>query len=400
MNIFIPRQNFTKPQQHIYAYSSHTHKFAEKHSDHHQEIDSTSINLILDRVELFLYHNFLYVLPQGSADFVNHRLYGYAKEKSNKNQIECQERDFLLTHLPENTAIFDNNYFDDNSAINSCVIDLSIKPVLEGICLAESLRFLRKSDEMYLFNWLANLDFSGIYIAPNLSESQLTQWAKVSSAINKPLHLLLPLAEELPHHNYPMQWLLKRLGDWWAALLILVILSPLLLLTTALVKFTSAGPVLFSQWRVGKQGKLFKILKFRTMIIDAEALHHKVMAGQNGLHKCQRDPRVTWVGSFLRKYSIDELPQLLNVLRGEMSLVGPRPWALYDALRIEGVDQRRLNALPGITGAWQVSKRSTLLDLNAVTKYDLQYLCDWSLVTDLQILLMTVPKVLSGFGAF
>jgi len=150
---------------------------------------------------------------------------------------------------------------------------------------------------------------------------------------------------------------------------------------------------------VGERGRLFRIIKFRSMVTNADQLHAQVMSGQTGLHKCEDDPRVTTVGRWMRKYSLDELPQLFNVLRGEMSLVGPRPWALYDALRINGNAKRRLNSLPGVTGAWQVSARSTMLNIDAVTECDLQYLRNWSLWSDLKILLMTVPKVLSGFGA-
>ena len=126
----------------------------------------------------------------------------------------------------------------------------------------------------------------------------------------------------------------------------------------------------------------------------------KQPTNQKGLHKLEQDPRITCLGKWLRKYSLDELPQLFNVLRGEMSLVGPRPWALYDALRLEEKGKKRLNALPGITGAWQVTARSKLLDLDAVTNCDLEYLYDWSLVKDLKILMLTVPKVVNGSDAY
>lgn len=167
-----------------------------------------------------------------------------------------------------------------------------------------------------------------------------------------------------------------------------------------LMQVYSPGPIFFQQWRVGERGKLFRVLKFRTMMVDAEKLHHQVMGNQKGLHKREDDPRVTPLGRWLRKYSLDELPQLINVLRGEMSLVGPRPWALYDAVRISPEGQKRLRALPGITGVWQVEARSNLLELEAVNRCDLEYLRTWSLWGDLKILLLTLPKVLSGFGAY
>ena len=238
-----------------------------------------------------------------------------------------------------------------------------------------------------------------VKVDPEVGEQTLKHFADICHKSGKLLCLHLPYAHELPQNNKAIAWSLKRVADWMAALVILICLSPVMLVIAAIVALTSDGPIFFYQWRVGEQGRLFRIIKFRTMISDAEKLHSAVMSGQTGLHKCEIDPRVTPVGRWMRKYSLDELPQLFNVLRGEMSLVGPRPWALYDALRISGHGKRRLNSLPGVTGAWQVSARSTMLDLDDVTDCDLRYLRNWTLWSDLKILLMTIPKVLSGFGA-
>jgi lipopolysaccharide/colanic/teichoic acid biosynthesis glycosyltransferase len=243
-------------------------------------------------------------------------------------------------------------------------------------------------------------DVNLVYAKPEIGEARLRNLADVCQRSDKTVLLELPHADELPQNNKAIAWNVKRIIDWLAALVILMILSPVMLSLAAIIASTSSGSVFFHQWRVGEQGRLFRIIKFRTMITDADKLHHLVMTGQTGLHKCEDDPRITPVGRWMRKYSLDELPQLFNVLRGEMSLVGPRPWALYDALRINGNGKRRLQSLPGVTGAWQVSARSTMLDLDAVTECDLSYLRDWRLWSDLKILLMTVPKVLSGFGAF
>jgi lipopolysaccharide/colanic/teichoic acid biosynthesis glycosyltransferase len=239
-----------------------------------------------------------------------------------------------------------------------------------------------------------------IRVEPDIEEATLKNLADACNRAEKSVFLNLPHANELPQRNKPITWNVKRALDWFAALLILLILSPVMISLAAIIASSSSGSIFFHQWRIGESGKLFKIIKFRTMITDADQLHHQVMSGQTGLHKCEDDPRITNVGRWMRKYSLDELPQLFNVLRGEMSLVGPRPWALYDALRINGDRKRRLNSLPGVTGAWQVSARSTMLDLDAVTDCDLTYLHNWTLWSDLKILLMTVPKVLSGFGAY
>jgi lipopolysaccharide/colanic/teichoic acid biosynthesis glycosyltransferase len=277
--------------------------------------------------------------------------------------------------------------------------------------LAESFVESLFSNNLSIFNLLTATDnwvsqyvskrkINLIRVEPEIGEARLKNLADVCQRSEKPLFLNLPCAaSELPQKNKAIAWTAKRTFDWLAALVILMLLSPVLIALAVIVAKTSSGSIFFHQWRVGESGRLFRIIKFRTMITDADKLHHLVMSGQTGLHKCEDDPRITPVGRWMRKYSLDELPQLLNVLRGEMSLVGPRPWALYDALRISGNGKRRLNSLPGVTGAWQVSARSTMLDLDAVTECDLTYLREWTLWSDLNILLMTVPKVLSGFGA-
>jgi lipopolysaccharide/colanic/teichoic acid biosynthesis glycosyltransferase len=233
-----------------------------------------------------------------------------------------------------------------------------------------------------------------------LGETILKRWCDAATRAGKAAYLRIPTAAKLPQRCHPMAWRLKLLCDRLVAGALILSLSPVLLLVAAAIKLYSPGPLLFKQWRVGARGKLFQILKFRTMVVDAEQLHSELMGNQTGLHKLKHDPRVTPLGQVLRKYSLDELPQLFNVLRGEMSLVGPRPWALYDALRVPNSLQHRLNALPGITGAWQVEGRSEVVDLTVVNHGDLQYLKNWSLVQDLKYLALTVPRVLTGSGAY
>lgn len=234
----------------------------------------------------------------------------------------------------------------------------------------------------------------------SLGEEAIRSWANACANTHKRVFVRLPAATHLPKLRTPVAWQFKRLADWLVAAGLVVCLSPLFLILAILVYLDSPGPIFFKQWRVGHRGQLFQILKFRTMRPDAEKLHHQTMGDQKGIHKLENDPRVTKAGRWLRKYSLDELPQLLNVLRGEMSLVGPRPWALYDALRIEPALQGRLNALPGVTGAWQVTARSTDCDLSSVNRMDLDYLKRWTVQQDLKFLLLTVPKVVSGFGAY
>jgi lipopolysaccharide/colanic/teichoic acid biosynthesis glycosyltransferase len=234
----------------------------------------------------------------------------------------------------------------------------------------------------------------------NLGEQSTKIWADACKKAKKEVFIRIPSSRYLPTKQNKICWRIKRILDWSAAAVILTVLSPIMLAIALAIKIVSPGPTCYCQWRVGKRGKLFQVYKFRTMIVDAEKMHDRVMSNCDGLHKREDDPRITPIGKWLRKYSLDELPQLFNVLKGEMSLVGPRPWALYDALRLGKDGKQRLNALPGITGAWQVKGRSYLLDLEQVTKCDLEYLHSWSLIKDLKILLMTIPKVVSGFGAY
>ncbi|NJP11628.1 MAG: sugar transferase [Leptolyngbyaceae cyanobacterium RU_5_1] len=239
-----------------------------------------------------------------------------------------------------------------------------------------------------------------VKLPATLTEVNLEVWANACAKAGKSAFLQVPNTKALPKKTSRVQWWLKRSIEWAIAALLLLVLSPFMLVLSWLIVKQSAGPILFNQWRVGERGKLFRILKFRTMVAGAEQLHHQVMGNQPGLHKCENDPRITSVGCWMRKYSLDELPQLINVLRGEMSLVGPRPWALYDAVRLSPEVRHRLNALPGITGIWQITRRSTLRDIDAVNRIDLGYLGEWSFSQDLKILLLTIPKVISGFGAY
>jgi exopolysaccharide biosynthesis polyprenyl glycosylphosphotransferase len=194
----------------------------------------------------------------------------------------------------------------------------------------------------------------------------------------------------------------KRAIDIMGASLLILLCSPVLLAAAIGIKLSSSGPVFFSQDRYGLYRRRFRIFKLRTMVVDAEVLqadleHQNELGGP--VFKIRQDPRVTRIGAFLRKTSIDELPQLWNVLTGEMSLVGPRPLAVRDVLRIEDSAQlRRFSVLPGITCIWQMSGRNNT-DFEGWIRQDLEYIDNWSLLLDIRILAGTVPAVLWGKGA-
>jgi lipopolysaccharide/colanic/teichoic acid biosynthesis glycosyltransferase len=192
----------------------------------------------------------------------------------------------------------------------------------------------------------------------------------------------------------------KRAFDLLGASLGLLAVLPLVAAIAVAIRLEGGGPVLFGQLRVGRHGRRFRMLKFRTMVPDAESLKDSLRhlnEARGGLFKIADDPRVTRVGRLLRKSALDELPQLLNVIKGEMSLVGPRPLVIDEDRRIEGWRRRRLDLMPGMTGPWQIlgPARVPLWEMAVI---DYLYVANWSLWSDIKILLRTVPHVLGRRG--
>jgi lipopolysaccharide/colanic/teichoic acid biosynthesis glycosyltransferase len=188
--------------------------------------------------------------------------------------------------------------------------------------------------------------------------------------------------------------------DMVAATFGLVLLAPLLLMLGLAVKLDSRGPALFRQRRIGRKGERFDMFKFRSMVPEAEQIKGELHAqneAEGGLFKIRDDPRVTRVGRFIRHASLDELPQLLNVIKGEMSLVGPRPLVPDEDLLIEGWQRRRLAVKPGMTGLWQIFG-SSRIPMSEMVKIDYLYGANWSIWLDLKILLRTVPYVVHRRG--
>jgi lipopolysaccharide/colanic/teichoic acid biosynthesis glycosyltransferase len=208
----------------------------------------------------------------------------------------------------------------------------------------------------------------------------------------------------------PAMRLAKRLLDLTVATAALTLLSPLLVIVTVLIRLTTPGPALFRQTRVGRNEQLFVLYKFRTMYGGCSDDSHREYVralltddspptgGERGLYKLEGDARITPLGRFLRRVSIDELPQLLNVLQGDMSLVGPRPALTWEAELIEPAYHQRFRVLPGLTGLWQVSGRN-YLTMRQGLDLDIEYVRRQSFAFDLWILLKTIPVVLSTHGA-
>ena len=194
--------------------------------------------------------------------------------------------------------------------------------------------------------------------------------------------------------------LLKRLGDLLISAIALILVSPIMIITAAAIKLDSKGPVFFVQKRVGQNGRIFNIYKFRSMCADAELKKELLMESNemsgSVMFKMKDDPRVTRVGRFIRRTSIDELPQLFNVIIGNMSLVGTRPPTIDEVEKYDRGQWRRISIKPGITGLWQVSGRSNIKDFDEVVKLDLRYIDNWSLMYDVKIMLKTILVLLGA----
>jgi exopolysaccharide biosynthesis polyprenyl glycosylphosphotransferase len=269
------------------------------------------------------------------------------------------------------------------------------------------------------------LDIDRVMLAPALSESQrrvdlvcdlselgvhvdlIPSWSDAVGA-----RLDLHEMEGMPLLTLPRPRLgrfslrLKRAMDLALGLAALVVLGPLLLLCAVAIKLDSPGPVLFRQRRVGKGDRPFEVYKFRSMSVDADARKEDVAqlnfhggANHNGMFKIRDDPRVTRVGRILRRYSLDELPQLFNIVRGQMSLVGPRPLIENEDRQIEGRLRRRLDLTPGLTGLWQAHGRSEI-PFEEMVNLDYLYVTNWSLWGDIKLLMRTFSVVTRGRGAY
>ncbi len=203
--------------------------------------------------------------------------------------------------------------------------------------------------------------------------------------------------------DYDGRFVAKRMFDLGLSILLLVLLSPLFALIAVAIKSFSRGPVIYAQARTGWRGRPFRMYKFRTMIDGAEEERTNLLdlnELKGPVYKLSEDPRLTRLGACLRRFSLDELPQLYNILKGEMSLVGPRPLPIYETQNFEAFrDHRRYSVLPGLTGLWQVSGRNEIRDFSEWVRLDLEYIDRWSLWLDIVILFRTVPAVVVGTGA-
>jgi exopolysaccharide biosynthesis polyprenyl glycosylphosphotransferase len=233
-----------------------------------------------------------------------------------------------------------------------------------------------------------------VFVALDLFNSHIAK-TRLSSLGGTPLLCL----ESTPSH--PLKLFVKRCMDIALSLTSIIILSPIYFIVMLLIKITSLGPIFFGQERCGMNGRKFKMWKFRTMVQNAEALKSGLahLNEESGpVFKIKNDPRMIPIGKFLRKFSLDELPQLFNVLMGDMSIVGPRPPVPSEVMKYYRWQRRRLSLRPGLTCLWQINGRNRV-SFEDWVKLDLEYIDKWSLELDLKIMLKTIPAVIKGTGA-
>lgn len=246
--------------------------------------------------------------------------------------------------------------------------------------------------------WVRELEEMGVIVDVNIDAFDLSvSGKKTLNRVGK--YAAVTFARNLFSTR---QMIAKRALDIAGSLVGMVILGIATIFVAPAIKLDSPGPVFFGQTRVGKNGRKFTFYKFRSMYQDAEARKKELMASNEvkGLmFKMEDDPRITRVGKFIRKTSIDELPQFFNVLRGDMSLVGTRPPTVDEFEHYEAKHKCRLSMTPGLTGLWQISGRSDIKDFDEVVRLDMQYIDNWSILTDIKILLLTVKVVLTGRGS-
>ena len=249
-----------------------------------------------------------------------------------------------------------------------------------------------------LKEWVSELEQMGVIVDVNIDAFDLLSHG------NKNLNQVGKYAVVTFARNVisTRQLIMKRLLDIAGALVGMVILGVATIFVAPAIKLESPGPVFFGQTRIGKNGRRFTFYKFRSMYQDAEQRKKELMA-KNEVHglmfKMENDPRITKVGRFIRKTSIDELPQFWNILKGDMSLVGTRPPTVDEFERYEAKHKCRLSMTPGLTGLWQVSGRSDIKDFDEVVQLDMQYIDNWSILKDIKILLLTVGIVITGKGS-
>jgi len=317
-----------------------------------------------------------------------------ASDAGRKYVSEIQKHSYLNLNIIGYIKILDSDAYDDLKDLGTLehLDQITSMQVVDELAVVKPLSFDPRLKEK-----LNQCQCTGITITMVL-ELQNTDFTKADVAMIGKIPVLKFHLVSLNEG----QLFLKRLLDVSGALIGMLLFGFAFMIFAPLIKLESPGPVIFRQERVGKNGRVFTMWKFRSMVNDAESHKNELMDSNemNGhIFKIKNDPRVTRVGAFLRKSSIDELPQFFNVLRGDMSLVGTRPPTVDEFRAYESTQRCRLSITPGLTGIWQISGRSDIKDFEEIVKMDIEYISNWSLLLDLHVIFKTFGVVLNGRGS-
>lgn len=370
------------------------HIFGLNNFSHYVIISFSLINLIsLYTFRILTYRVFKYFRANG------HNISNiiiYADEKSVKlidSLIEHKEWGYRILMIISNSALIRKKF---GEFIRIYPDKINIKNILDIDIIDELIYCISDSDDEKVTSMIETCEEIGVTLK---LQSDITHLRLSNSHLSHLEHIPFITLKNTPRNSFALAW--KSFSEFWISLSILFILSPIMLLIAVLIKISSRGPIIFRQERVGLRGRKFYIYKFRTMVQDAEILKTKLEAlneSDGPTFKIKNDPRITMIGRFLRKTGLDELPQLFNILRGEMSLIGPRPPIPSEVEKYERWHRRRLSVKPGITCTWQIIPNRNEVLFDSWMKLDIQYIESWSVKKDLQLLFKTIKTVIYGTG--
>jgi exopolysaccharide biosynthesis polyprenyl glycosylphosphotransferase len=320
----------------------------------------------------------------------------YADDKTEKfidNLIEHKEWGFRILMIITDSALIHKKF----GATNRIYSDkINIKNILDIDIIDEVIYCNSNINEEKLSNLIESCEEIGVTFRLQSGLPAISNSNAVVTHLDQVPFLTF---KNTPKNNWAVIW--KTFSEFWLSFGIIFLLSPFLLIIAMAIKFTSKGPIIFKQERVGLRGRKFYIYKFRTMVYDAEELKASLMEmneSDGPAFKIKKDPRITPVGRILRKTGLDELPQLFNVMKGEMSLIGPRPPLPSEVEKYERWHLRRLSVKPGISCTWQIIPNRNEVVFDSWMKLDIQYIDGWSLKKDINLLLKTIKTVIYSNG--
>ncbi len=320
----------------------------------------------------------------------------YADDNSEKfieSIMEHKEWGFRVLMILTNSSLIRKNY-GDKVRIYPDKID--IKNILDIDIIDEVIYAKESIDEDRLKKMVEMCEEIGVTFR---LKSDISPMSVSNAHLTHFEHIPFLTFQNSPRYSWAVGW--KSFSEFWISVGIIFLLSPIMLIIAFLIKLTSKGPVIFKQERVGLRGRKFYIYKFRTMVVNAEELKAKLEnlnESDGPTFKIRKDPRITPIGRFMRKTGLDELPQLFNVVKGEMSLIGPRPPLYSEVEKYERWHLKRLSVKPGITCTWQIIPNRNEIVFDKWMKLDIQYIDDWSIKKDFQLLVKTIRTVIYGSG--